>query len=248
MQNVLAGALFSPAYATILLTLLTTVGSLCAALLSKPLAPLLTHFFPRALDVTRHAIEGDGETSSDDSGSKSSAWVRLSVLRLVGIVPWSGINLACGVCGVAIGGLHTWRVHWVIALDCGYLPGELLHYLSHGWLLRSFSYVIFSPVRLATSSRRSLPRRRQTRKQSPPSWHRQKSYSSSQFFPSCPLRPFLDVTSCGPSSLHRPPRLLRRRSPRGPGYRTGEPGSGLPPARPSLPNRSSKFSSRKNVP
>ncbi|KAJ7700150.1 snare associated Golgi protein-domain-containing protein, partial [Mycena rosella] len=107
--NVLAGALFSPAFATVLLTALTTIGSACATLLAMPLGPLITRFFPRALDLTRHALEGD----SDEKGSppaaegetvkpRSSAWVRLSVLRLIGVVPWSGINIACGVCGVSI--------------------------------------------------------------------------------------------------------------------------------------------------
>ncbi|KAF9495366.1 hypothetical protein BDN71DRAFT_1447511 [Pleurotus eryngii] len=33
---------------------------------------------------------------------KSAAWVRLSVLRLIGIVPWSGINIACGVTAVPV--------------------------------------------------------------------------------------------------------------------------------------------------
>ncbi|KAL0949490.1 hypothetical protein HGRIS_009544 [Hohenbuehelia grisea] len=103
--NVLAGALFSPAFATLLLTLLTTLGSLSATLLAAPLAPFLTHFFPKALDMTRQALEGPSpnlDVSAPRTEDKSSAWVRLSVLRLVGVVPWSGINIACGVCGVAI--------------------------------------------------------------------------------------------------------------------------------------------------
>ncbi|KAH9951633.1 hypothetical protein B0H21DRAFT_183979 [Amylocystis lapponica] len=98
--NVLAGALLSPFYATVLCTFLTTMGSISATLLSAPLAPFLARMFPRALELTRTAIEGD--TSVDDGKDKSSAWVRLSILRLVGVVPWSGINVACGVCGVAI--------------------------------------------------------------------------------------------------------------------------------------------------
>ena len=28
--------------------------------------------------------------------------MRLSVLRLIGVVPWSGLNVACGVCGVSL--------------------------------------------------------------------------------------------------------------------------------------------------
>ncbi|KAK7060552.1 hypothetical protein VNI00_001318 [Paramarasmius palmivorus] len=112
--NVLAGALFSPAFATILLTLLTTIGSLCATLLAAPLAPFITHFFPKALDMTRSALEGDVVTatvsetdiktsdSPPSSSHTSGAWVRLSILRLVGVVPWSGINIACGVCRVPL--------------------------------------------------------------------------------------------------------------------------------------------------
>jgi uncharacterized membrane protein YdjX (TVP38/TMEM64 family) len=96
LQNVLAGALFSPAFATILLTLLTTFGSIFASLLAAPLAPYVVRFFPKALDMTRNAIEGP----SNSEKPKSSTWTRLSILRLIGIVPWSGINIACGVCGV----------------------------------------------------------------------------------------------------------------------------------------------------
>jgi hypothetical protein len=47
--------------------------------------------------LTRNALEGDGTRTRN-----KSAWVRLSVLRLIGVVPWSGINIASGVCGVAI--------------------------------------------------------------------------------------------------------------------------------------------------
>ncbi|PSR90704.1 hypothetical protein PHLCEN_2v4853 [Hermanssonia centrifuga] len=102
LWNVLAGALFSPLYATILLTILTTVGSIFASLLCAPLAPFLVRVFPRALDMTRNVIEGGSGADSSMAKSKSSAWVRLSILRLIGIVPWSGINVACGVCGVAM--------------------------------------------------------------------------------------------------------------------------------------------------
>ncbi|KZT20400.1 hypothetical protein NEOLEDRAFT_1158703 [Neolentinus lepideus HHB14362 ss-1] len=100
LWNVLAGALFSPLFATLLLTTLTTFGSIAATLLSMPLAPILTRLFPRALDLTRSALEGSSASSS--SNASSSAWVRLSVLRLVGIIPWSGINVACGLAGVPL--------------------------------------------------------------------------------------------------------------------------------------------------
>ncbi|KAJ7807099.1 snare associated Golgi protein-domain-containing protein [Mycena leptocephala] len=119
--NVLGGALFSPAFAVLLLATLTTVGSACATLLAMPLGPLITRFFPRALELTRHALEGDSDASPSPPAEgeitkpKSSPWVRLSVLRLIGVVPWSGINIACGVCGVSI---------WDCMLGCfiGVLP------------------------------------------------------------------------------------------------------------------------------
>ncbi|KAG6902233.1 hypothetical protein C0995_002865 [Termitomyces sp. Mi166 len=80
--NVLGGALFSPAYATILLTTLTMLGSACATLLAMPLAPFLTHFFPRALDMTRNALEGASDADE---------------------APGQGrINIGCGVCGVSM--------------------------------------------------------------------------------------------------------------------------------------------------
>ncbi|CCM03171.1 uncharacterized protein FIBRA_05293 [Fibroporia radiculosa] len=100
--NVLAGALVSPALATVLFTLLTTVGSICATLLAAPIAPFITQVFPRALELTRSALEGDSSIGNLSSNKHKQAWVRLSILRLIGVVPWAGINIASGVCGVAI--------------------------------------------------------------------------------------------------------------------------------------------------
>jgi uncharacterized membrane protein YdjX (TVP38/TMEM64 family) len=98
-KNVLAGALFSPLLATLLLAVLTTVGSILATLLSAPLSPFLTRFFPRPLALARSIFEAD---SGNSTKASSPTWVRLTVFRLVGIVPWSGINVACGVLGVAL--------------------------------------------------------------------------------------------------------------------------------------------------
>ena len=106
IQNVLAGALFSPFLATILLATLTMVGSACATLLSKPLGPFLAHLSPAAIDMTRAALSGSyhdiPESETELRPKSSSAWIRLSVLRLIGVVPWSGINIACGVCNVRL--------------------------------------------------------------------------------------------------------------------------------------------------
>ncbi|KAG8875372.1 hypothetical protein FRB97_005184 [Tulasnella sp. 331] len=145
LLNVLAGALMNPILATILQTFLTTVGSVCSSLLSKPLAPVISRLFPKALSLTRSAFERgsggsvpspefspmmdseeDEESEGDDSGQpllnrrvdsvpqpqgavQTPVWVRLTILRLIGVVPWSALNLACGICDVplwdcAIGG------------------------------------------------------------------------------------------------------------------------------------------------
>ena len=65
------------------------------------MAPILSQWFPRALTVTKNALHGDSDSNST-SQNKTPAWVRLSVLRLIGIVPWSGLNIACGVCAVSL--------------------------------------------------------------------------------------------------------------------------------------------------
>ncbi|KII95128.1 hypothetical protein PLICRDRAFT_99146 [Plicaturopsis crispa FD-325 SS-3] len=105
--NVLAGALFSPAYATLLLTALTTLGSVCATALAAPLAPIVSHFFPRALDMTRAALQGSSDSNYSAStahpeASADSTWVRLTILRLIGVVPWSGLNIACGAAHIPL--------------------------------------------------------------------------------------------------------------------------------------------------
>ena len=139
-------------FATILLTLLTTVGSIFASLLAAPLAPYVVKLFPKALDLTRNAIEG---ASKDTKKPKSSPWIRLSILRLVGIVPWSGINIACGVCGVSL---------WDCMLGnlVGTLPWTAVTcQVRIGWLLFPDSELITLP-RSVISCRR-LPRTREKR-------------------------------------------------------------------------------------
>lgn len=87
---------------TLLMTTLTALGSVFSSLLATPLSPVISQFFPKALSLTRNALEGGDTTSTAHSHDRSPAWVRLSVLRLIGVVPWSGINIACGVTGVAL--------------------------------------------------------------------------------------------------------------------------------------------------
>ncbi|KAG8934331.1 hypothetical protein FRC02_010188 [Tulasnella sp. 418] len=119
LLNVLAGALMNPLLATILQTALTTIGSLCSTLLSKPLAPIITFISPKIMNITRSAFEGSSPTSSPELSpitpnspnsdpfasqqkKQTPIWVRLTILRLVGVVPWSGLNLACGICDVPL--------------------------------------------------------------------------------------------------------------------------------------------------
>lgn len=93
--------MFSPFLATPLLAVLTTVGSILATLLATPLSPFLTRYLSRPLALARSAFDADSGTSASTKAS-SPVWVRLTVLRLIGIVPWSGINVACGVLGVGL--------------------------------------------------------------------------------------------------------------------------------------------------
>ncbi|KAG8742584.1 hypothetical protein FRC10_001249 [Ceratobasidium sp. 414] len=118
LLNVLGGALLSPALGTLVMTALTTIGSVGSSLLSAPLTPLVRRFVPKPLHLVRSALEGNDTADADSltdkpistsrpaspSGDRTKAptWVRLTVMRLVGVVPWSGINIACGVCEVPL--------------------------------------------------------------------------------------------------------------------------------------------------
>ena len=121
------------------MTALTTIGSLFATLLAAPLAPLLTRFIPKPIQVTRSILEGSNSTSESIDETKypvstapstgaTPAWVRLSVLRLIGIVPWSGLNIACGLTGVSLrdcaAGAFIGTLPWT-AVTCQI--GDILH-------------------------------------------------------------------------------------------------------------------------
>lgn len=128
MQNILVGSLLEPIPALILLTVITASGSLFCYLLSRPLAPLIAVLFPKPLALVRAALAPDAapsthsqsesvtpihvsaDPSSPPVGSPSertSVWRRLLIMRAMGFVPWSGMNVACGVVGV------DWRTFWL---------------------------------------------------------------------------------------------------------------------------------------
>lgn len=117
-----------------LLTFITATGSLLSYLLSRPLAPLIAVLFPKPLALVRAALapetfpsppsqqrqQGSGDyitpvqVSADPTAvpvgattNKQAVWRRLLVMRAMGFVPWSGMNVACGVVGV------DWKTFWL---------------------------------------------------------------------------------------------------------------------------------------
>jgi hypothetical protein len=129
--NILVGTLMSPIPALGLLTIITATGSLGSYCLSRPLAPLIAVLFPKPLALVRAALAPDsapppnlhrndigvehvspvnlGATPIEAPATNQSTaiWRRLLIMRAMGIVPWSGMNVACGVVGV------DWRVFWL---------------------------------------------------------------------------------------------------------------------------------------
>jgi hypothetical protein len=74
-------------------------------MLSRPLAPLIALIFPKPLALVRSALNGSAtdpspKVSPGSQQPSSSVWKRLLVMRAMGLVPWSGMNVACGVVGV----------------------------------------------------------------------------------------------------------------------------------------------------
>ncbi|WWD04467.1 hypothetical protein V865_002536 [Kwoniella europaea PYCC6329] len=151
--NILVGSLLDPMPALLLLTIITASGSLGAYTLSRPLAPLIAVLFPKPLALVRAALAPEtipapataqqviGETitpiqaSSDPSQpaiggptERSTVWRRLLIMRAMGFVPWSGMNVACGVVGV------DWKVFWLTtaagSASWSYVTASVGHILS----------------------------------------------------------------------------------------------------------------------
>jgi len=114
-----------------LLTIITATGSLGSYMLSRPLAPLIAVLFPKPLALVQAALAPESIPSPPASapinehmtpvqlsanpadppvGARTgdqAVWRRLLVMRSMGIVPWSGMNVACGVVGV------NWKTFWL---------------------------------------------------------------------------------------------------------------------------------------
>lgn len=131
-QNILVGSVLEPMPALLLLTLITATGSLFSYLLCRPLAPLISVLFPKPLALVRAALAPDqvphppaSEAYEMDEKvtavhvspnpaapaiggeSNGSVWRRLLIMRAMGFVPWSGMNVACGVVNV------DWKIFWL---------------------------------------------------------------------------------------------------------------------------------------
>ncbi|WWC65997.1 uncharacterized protein I303_108619 [Kwoniella dejecticola CBS 10117] len=151
--NILVGSLLDPMPALGLLTIITATGSLGAYMLSRPLAPLIAVLFPKPLALVQAALAPEtipapttsqatiGESitpiqaSSDPAQppiggptEKSTVWRRLLIMRAMGFVPWSGMNVACGVVGV------DWKVFWLTtaagSASWSYVTASVGHILS----------------------------------------------------------------------------------------------------------------------
>lgn len=80
-------------------------------MLSRPLAPLIALLFPKPLAIVRSAIKGNAEPAPSigpyqavrkpSAAAEGGVWRRLLIMRAMGLVPWSGMNVACGVVGVS---------------------------------------------------------------------------------------------------------------------------------------------------
>lgn len=150
--NILVGSVFDPIAALTLLTLITACGSLGAYSLSRPLAPLIAVLFPKPLALVRAALapqsvpqapgaaatnepltplqvsDDPAETPIGSPADRPNVWRRLLLMRAMGFVPWSGMNVACGVVGV------NWRTFWLTtaagSASWSYVTASVGHILS----------------------------------------------------------------------------------------------------------------------
>lgn len=88
-----------PQYAaTVCACIFTGVGSVLAYYMARLCAPLVERFFPRALATTRSALL---------SGSSSDLFSYLLLARLFPLLPYSALNIACGVLKVPVSPYFT---------------------------------------------------------------------------------------------------------------------------------------------
>ncbi|SPO24919.1 uncharacterized protein UTRI_01424_B [Ustilago trichophora] len=112
IMNVVFGAMYGTYSGTLYTSVLTAVGGVFCYLLSAPLAPLITSLpgLAKPLDAMRRALSpgrarASGRSvmiSNSNGGSDGNVWTYLLVLRVLPIVPYGLMNIACGVLGVPL--------------------------------------------------------------------------------------------------------------------------------------------------
>lgn len=142
--------MLEPTAALALLTVITATGSLGSYLLSRPLAPLIAVLFPKPLALVQVALAPESipspptasqqpnehmtpvQLSSNpadppigaSTSGQQAVWRRLLVMRAMGIVPWSGMNVACGVVGGQLAYILVNDCCWVCILVLRYRLGR----------------------------------------------------------------------------------------------------------------------------
>ncbi|SNX82331.1 uncharacterized protein MEPE_01037 [Melanopsichium pennsylvanicum] len=112
IMNVVFGAMYGTYSGTLYTSVLTAVGGVFCYLLSAPLAPLITSLpgLAKPLDAMRRALSpgrarASGRSvmiSNTNGGSNGNVWTYLLVLRVLPVVPYGLMNIACGVLGVPL--------------------------------------------------------------------------------------------------------------------------------------------------
>lgn len=144
IMNVVFGAMYGTYSGTLYTSVLTAVGGVFCYLLSAPLAPLITSLpgLAKPLDAMRRALSpgrarASGRSvmiSNTNGGSNSNVWTYLLVLRVLPIVPYGIMNIACGVLGVPLapyaGTLAVGSIPWnFVTCQVGDLLQEIVEAL-----------------------------------------------------------------------------------------------------------------------
>ncbi|GAC72819.1 predicted membrane protein [Moesziomyces antarcticus T-34] len=144
IMNVVFGAMYGTYSGTLYTSILTAVGGVFCYLLSAPLAPLITSLpgLAKPLDAMRRALSPGRARASERSvmlstphtGSNGNVWTYLLVLRVLPIVPYGLMNIACGVLGVPLvpyaGTLAVGSIPWnFVTCQVGDLLQEIVEAL-----------------------------------------------------------------------------------------------------------------------
>lgn len=144
IMNVVFGAMYGTYSGTLYTSVLTAVGGVFCYLLSAPLAPLITSLpgLAKPLDAMRRALSpgrarASGRSvmiSNSHGGSNSNVWSYLLVLRVLPVVPYGLMNIACGVLGVPLapyaGTLAAGSIPWnFVTCQVGDLLQEIVEAL-----------------------------------------------------------------------------------------------------------------------